>query len=318
MRAIRHVSPGAVHHVIWQFIDREFLVLDDRMRGHYIALLGRAMVRSDWQCISFGVMSNHIHLGMIAGHTPPERWLRRVHPPFAAWLNKELGRIGAVSAGDPDIWVVHPDNERRLVAYIHNNPVRAGVVAYARESTWTSHQLLLGTRRSTWFDADAALQRLGLSASEIDAFTDASIGYAPEHAALDGIARAAHRRGALEVGTPPEGPNPLVPLVRRPFGHLRPDPMRVVEAVCEVLGLRPDRLRSRSRDATLVRARAVAVHCARALGLSISSMCAALGISSAHGSRLGLRTLTSLEQSTVSIVSSRIDAELAALLRPAV
>src|SRR5215468_9860994 len=125
MWIVRDTVPTAVPHVIARFIDRDFLIPDDEARARYLWLLGRAMQESDWRCLAFAIMSSHVHLAMIAGVTAAERWLRRVHPPFALWTNKRHGRIGPVFSGSPQIWVVRPENERAIVSYLHNNPVRA-------------------------------------------------------------------------------------------------------------------------------------------------------------------------------------------------
>jgi hypothetical protein len=310
MRTIRQTTRGVLYHVISRFIDREFLVNDDDSRGHYIALLGRAMTASDWRCRAFAVMSNHIHLAMLAGRSAPESWLRRIHPPFAAWLNKRLGRIGPLVAGDPEIWEVHRDREHRLIAYIHNNPVRAGVVAHARDSSWTSHQLYMGAKRCEWFDARQGLSWIGVTASELDAFVDGETRYTPERAALDGLRRAARRRGALEIGTATEDKLPSAALVARPFARILPDPLRVVGVAVEVLGLPSAQLRSRDRRPDSGRGRTVVVHAARALGLTISSAAVALGISPQRGSQLASRRLGSLERAAMELIVSRVESEL--------
>ncbi len=267
------------------------------------------MSESDWRCLAYAIMSNHVHLAMLAGTTPAERWLRRVHPPFALWLNKRLQRIGPVFAGSSAIWLVRPENELRLVAYIHNNPVRAGVVAHARDSSWTSHRAYLGRARVPWLDAEFALARLGHTASQLDAFVDNDVGYRPEQDALNDIARAAHKRGALEIATP-IAERTVAQLVARPFGHIRPDPARVVTVTAEVLGMPEARLRARRFDRASVRGRALAVQCGRALGLSISSVAAALGITAARGSQLGLQPLAEVERAAADVIRTRVTREL--------
>jgi hypothetical protein len=316
MWIVRHCIPDCVHHVIARFIDRDFLIADDTARERYLQLLGRAMTESDWRCLAFALMSNHVHLAMLAGVTPAERWLRRVHPPFAAWTNERLGRIGPLFAGSSAIWVVRPENERRLVAYIHNNPVRAGVVAHARDSTWTSHRAYLREATVPWLDTEAGLERLRLTSSELDAFVDQDVGYRPEQGALDGIHRAARKRGALEIGTP-IAERTVAQLVARPFAHIRPDPRRVLEVCGEVLGVSHERLRSRDRDPALVAARAVAIQSGRAVGLPIAAVASALGITAQHGSRLGLRRLSEIEHTAALVIRARVEAELEEMFRAA-
>jgi REP element-mobilizing transposase RayT len=134
-----------VYHLIFRFVGGEFFIEGDHERDTYVRLLGEALRNCDWKCIAYAVMSNHIHLGMVAGLTPRSEWLREVHSPFGAWINKRKERIGSVFTKIPKTRAVHRDEVAAVVAYIHNNPVRAAVVAKARESSWTSHNAYLGT-----------------------------------------------------------------------------------------------------------------------------------------------------------------------------
>ena len=317
MWIVRQFEPGAVHHVIARFIDRDFLIPDEQARERYLSLLGRAMTESDWRCLAFAIMSSHVHLAMIGGRTPAERWLRRVHPPYAAWLNVRLARIGPVFTASPAIWVMRADQERRLVAYLHNNPVRAGVVAHARDSHWTSHRAYLGHMAYPWLDTSAGLERLGFGAHELDAYVEAEVGYAPEQAALDGIRRAARKRGAVEVGTPTAGTPIAAPLVARLSTHVRPEPDDVLRLVSEVVGVAVARLRSKSRERAVMTARTIALQCGRALGLSVASVASALGFSAQWGSKLALRQLQESERAAVMVSIARAEEEISRMLKKA-
>ena len=143
-RKPRRNVPGFVYHLISRFVDHEWLITSEEERSEYLSSLGRALARTDWRCLAFGVMSNHIHLGVIAGHQPLDTWARRAHAPFADWMNKRHGRIGAMFVRGPTEYTVPRHRVRDLIAYIHNNPVRAGLVATAVESAWASHQAYVG------------------------------------------------------------------------------------------------------------------------------------------------------------------------------
>ena len=110
-------------------------------------------------------MSNHIHVAMIAGAAPLESWAKRVHSPFATWMNRQRGRLGPLIADRPKDIAVPDDRVPHLIAYIHNNPVRAGIVERAVGSVWTSH--LAYTGRATC--AVVARRRGGAAALRPDA-----------------------------------------------------------------------------------------------------------------------------------------------------
>jgi REP element-mobilizing transposase RayT len=285
-RPIRCNAPGVVYHLVSRFVDRDWFISTEEERASYLRLLGRAVQESDWRCIAYAVMSNHIHLAMIAGEEPLGPWIRRVHAPFADWMNRAHDRIGTMFVRGPKDYATPPDDVARLVAYIHNNPVRAGVVRVASESTWTSHLAYLGrVPAPPWLDVAEGLSRSGFSdAAEFDRWV--STGREMQPVDLTRMRRAARRRGAIEVGTPTSGADPKIPLVARPWAHLRLDPRVVVEAVADELNLPVSELCSRRRSQDILIGRRIAVHCGLALGLCGADMAAALGVSQQATSKI--------------------------------
>jgi putative transposase len=315
MWIVRTPAPGQVHHVIIEILDREFLIADQIARDQYLRLLGRAMSESDWLCLAYAIMSNHIHLAMLAGESLAERWMRRVHPPYATWLNRRLHRRGRVFAGSPDIWVVHPDREGPLLAYIHNNPVRAGVVAAARDSAWTSHCAYLGENAPPWLATSVGLARAGLAVDAFDAYVAGQIGSRQERGDQAAMRRAARKLGSLEIGTPLDADPPTTPLLRRRYAHLKPTSLRVVEVTAEVVGVKVESLWRKPIDVRAQRVRALALYCGRTLGVSISSISAVLGLSGGYGSRIALRPLDDVDLAAAAAIVDRIDQESMAYVR---
>jgi hypothetical protein len=310
-RTIRYNEPGAVHHVISRFVAQEWFIRGDEDRQQYLRWLGHALSRSDWKCLAYAVMSNHIHLAVIAGTTPISSWLRPVHSPFAEWVNKQRDRIGAVFARGPRDWAVGASSVGRSIAYIHNNPVRAGVFSRAREGAWTSHRAYLGLDAPpAWLDVREGLVRSGFD--DPDAF-DRWVDTAPskrDEVDLLRIQRAARTRGSLELGTPiVGGPDARVevPLLATSWAHLRLDPRLVVDVTADELSISRVELCSRRRSPTIVFARGVAVLSAIQLGLTGADISAALAISSQAASVIRQRVQ---EDAAVKLVCERVVARL--------
>lgn len=285
MRVARLHIPGVVHHLIWRFVDRGWYFSSEVERARYLAWLGPALAESDWRCLSYALMSSHIHLAVVAGDMHLAEWSRRVNGPFAQWMNRRYERLGPLFADRPKDFAKSPGAVRELIAYIHNNPVHAGVVPIAEHSRWTSHRAYLGMERApAWLHVDEGRDVFGGEDLR------AAVAAAPAELATTDLRRIAHvarRHGALRVATP-EGA--LVPLVARPFARVRPDPNRIIAIVCERYGLSAETLCSRRRSPTICEARAVAVHSARTLGLTGSDIAAKLGISPQAASKILRRT----------------------------
>ncbi|MDQ3341572.1 MAG: transposase [Myxococcota bacterium] len=114
-----------IYHLISRFVDREWFIRLPDERRFYLQLLGAALCATDWRCLAFAIMSNHIHLAMIAGTQKLDSWIRRVHSPFATAMNRSYDRIGPMFVRGPKDIEVDEHGVGAVIAYIHNNPVRA-------------------------------------------------------------------------------------------------------------------------------------------------------------------------------------------------
>jgi len=158
-RPIRSTHAGTVYHLISRFVGQEFFIRTAEERRQYLQLFGMGISKSDWRCVSYAVMSNHIHAAVLAGEMPLVSWLREPHSIFAEYMNEKHRRIGAVFVRGPNAVPYREDGVARLIAYIHNNPVRAGLVAAPADSDWTSHRAYLGTaEKPEWLDVGLGLE----------------------------------------------------------------------------------------------------------------------------------------------------------------
>ena len=303
MRVARATVPGLVHHVIARFTDRRFLVASDEERSAYLALLGRAMTGSDWSCLAFAIMSSHLHLAMIAGESPAEQWMRRVHPRFASWMNERYEGLGPVFAERCAMWAIEPSHVPTLLHYIHNNPVRAGVVGGPAHSSWTSARAYAELEAApSWLRIDTAIERTGLEVSQLIGTVDAADLRAP--AEVVGIHKAARKRGLIEVATPILGDRVEVPLLIRRRTWLRPSVEMLMAAVEGVTGVEQWGRFARGSDA--IQGRAVALHAARAMGISITAIAAATGVTSQACTRQLQRPLSDTQRVQVEAVLRRL------------
>ncbi|MFO0562014.1 MAG: hypothetical protein U0269_28635 [Polyangiales bacterium] len=110
-------------------------------------------------------MSNHYHLAAIAGEREASALLRPMQTAIARWINDEDAQFGPVFAQRPATIVVPHARAAQLLAYIHNNPVRAKVASSASESSWTSHRAYLKTEPDAVLDVRSGLALLGLEDS---------------------------------------------------------------------------------------------------------------------------------------------------------
>ncbi|HUQ03736.1 MAG TPA: transposase [Kofleriaceae bacterium] len=297
-RIARLTVPGSLHHVISRFVDREWFFATDNERSQYLLLLGLALARSDWRCLAYCLMSNHIHLAMVAGKMSLDSWARKVNSPFANWLNQQHGRLGPVFADRPAAYVVPGEREADVIAYIHNNPVRAGVAATARMSTWSSHQAYVGVSSPPdWLNVDEGLSRAGCSEAPLrfDALVNGQVDSTLDLPDLEQARHEARRLGPFEIGTPILTTPSEVPIVVPHFVRQPPSATELVDAVVAATGLATNATARRHARGNVAVAKRVIIHAAVRLGISISEVSAAMSISRQRGAKVA-QTPLSLEE----------------------
>lgn len=85
------------------------------------------------------VMPNHIHMLIEVWQTPLGKILKDIKSYTAKEANKVLGREGTFWEDDYfDRYIRDEDHYRRVVRYIENNPVKAGLVRMAADWPWSS------------------------------------------------------------------------------------------------------------------------------------------------------------------------------------
>ncbi len=305
-RMRRHNIPGIVYHCIWRFVGREFHFDLPDARSTYLRMLGHALEGTDWRCLSYAIMSNHIHLALVAGRLPMESWTRRVNPPFAIWVNERRERIGPVFAGRAKDLGFLDSRVPALLAYIHNNPVKHQVVKHADASPWTSHQAYLGwVEPPTWLHVDEGLHRVGITDREVFGRWIVATPGEREDFEFVGPRLDTRRRGAVDPGTPvSDGDQTMIPLVARPFAHIRPDPVQVIERVAALTRIDAQAICSRRRLPTLCAARAVVIRAGVELGITKSDLAAALGISAQAVNVIARRGSSDDQQRCIDLVRS--------------
>jgi hypothetical protein len=169
--------------------------------------------------------------------------------------------------GPKDILV--PDSRvGPLLAYIHNNPVRAGVVSSAEGSTWTSHRSYVELARvPPWLAVSEGLERAGLTRLE---FRDL-VGTSTAHPVLGEVTSDEHLEELVDA------------YERERLAEDKPvnaglDAHRVVAAIADVMGIPMRQLRSRRRGDVERRARAAAISCGQRLGCTSTALADALGV----------------------------------------
>jgi hypothetical protein len=138
---------------------------------------------------------------------PSASFIKPLHAGYAGWLNDSQGRYGPVFADRHRSIVCDEKHAAYLIAYIHNNPVRAGCVRDPADSDWTSHRAFIGLAAAPpWLNVERGLALCGFDSSPSGrlAFHDfvRSRSHEPRSDVLSGGGLAKQRARIRELITP--------------------------------------------------------------------------------------------------------------------
>lgn len=312
-RPLRITPPGTLQHVMTRFVDREHRITCDEERTEYLTRLGTAITNSDWSLVSFAVMSTHVHWSAIAGQAPFDRVVKGLHSSFARWLNRRQGRLGPVFADRPNTVTVELAAAGRLIAYHHNNPVRAGLVECPSDSSWTSHRHYLRIDACpSWLDVELGLRLAGFDDDEhgwqqLARWVHACRDEPDADALTGGELRRAQQEASSHVQRPVEAGYPS--LVRRtllfPIRISGPTPRclvaDLVDAVAERTGVGTPAIRGTCRRRGAANARKVVVLAARLLGMTQRQIGHELAITRTAVSKIELRAQPAVIEEALAV-----------------
>ena len=140
-RKARKIIDGKYFHVMVQGIAQENIFPDDDSKGYYLACIKKAKEKHCAKILAFCVMSNHSHLLMsVNGIDNVTEFMSFVNTLYARYYNNENNRIGYVFRDRFKSELI--DKEKYLLnclAYIHNNPVKAGMIKRAEDYKYSSY-----------------------------------------------------------------------------------------------------------------------------------------------------------------------------------
>lgn len=162
-RVARALSSSGIYHVMVRGVRGESLFLDDRDRRAYLRFL--ASVKKEAGLIVYGycLMPNHVHLLIGEGQESLGTSMKRLGVAYAMRFNNKHGRDGYVFQGRYRSEAVEDDDYfLTALRYIHQNPVKAGIVGDCASFRWSSHRAYADADRASHLvSTQLALQLMG-------------------------------------------------------------------------------------------------------------------------------------------------------------
>lgn len=140
-RYSRNALCGNFFHVIVQGLNKEYIFYKDCYKERYRQLLIKESTSNNIKIIAYCIMNNHAHILMFVDDTDEmSKCMHKINTNYAKFYNREQERVGFVFR---DRFYTQPiKNETHLlrcVAYIHKNPVKAGLVNKESDYKYSSY-----------------------------------------------------------------------------------------------------------------------------------------------------------------------------------
>lgn len=142
-RMAREKSETGIYHVMLRGIDKRDLFLNDSDYRQFIHYIGKAKEKVEFKVYAYCLMTNHVHLLLktqALTHNIGDI-LRRITIGYAQYHNIKNGRTGHLfqnrfksEAVDSDAYFL------TVLRYIHQNPIKAGIVNNMSDYKWSSYK----------------------------------------------------------------------------------------------------------------------------------------------------------------------------------
>ena len=127
-------------------INKQRIFEDDEDYSKLLQTLWKYRKVCEYSIYAYCLMSNHIHLLMKEGNEDLGNTFRRIGSSYVQWYNSKYGRIGPLFQDRYKSEVVEDDRYfLTVLRYIHQNPLKAGIVTRIEEYTWSSYREFITT-----------------------------------------------------------------------------------------------------------------------------------------------------------------------------
>ncbi|UZJ40225.1 transposase [Prosthecochloris sp. SCSIO W1101] len=169
-RGARLDTPGTLHHVIVRGIEKGSIVRDDQDRKEYLRRTGELAQGMGTNIYAFALMTNHAHILLKSGEQGLSTFMRRLLSGYAQYFNRRHKRVGHLFQNRYKSIICEEEAYfDKLVAYIHLNPLRGGLVHTVEELAfypWCGHAVMMHKVLYSWFNRDYVLSFFGETESK--------------------------------------------------------------------------------------------------------------------------------------------------------
>ncbi len=158
---------GAIYHVYCRTARRERVFAARGEAERFVALVRGTRDRDGFAVLAWCLMPTHVHLVLRTAEVPLWRSMRLIQGRFAQDFNRRHRTLGSLWQERYKAKLIDEHAYLgRVLAYVHLNPVAAGLARSPAAWAWSGHRELMGARGHGLVDTDEAVSLLGETQAE--------------------------------------------------------------------------------------------------------------------------------------------------------
>lgn len=138
-RSARLKSSTGYYHIMLRGINRSNIFKSDQDKAFFLNSIYRAKGKSNFKVIGYCLMDTHVHL-LIQESEEIGVSIKRITVSYVQWFNRKYNRVGHLFQNRYKSEPI--EDERYIMAvlrYIHQNPIKAGMVKKTVKYNWSSY-----------------------------------------------------------------------------------------------------------------------------------------------------------------------------------
>lgn len=157
-RSPRVVSQTGIYHILFSGLNLQTIFKDEADHEMFLMSLNELKPKGGYQVFAYCLMGNHIHLLMKAEKETPGQSFKRIGARYVYWYNQKYDRAGPLFQGRYKSEVVESDDYLKTVLrFIHQNPLKAGIVSRLENYVWSSYCEYIGLHNTDYVDKQPVL-----------------------------------------------------------------------------------------------------------------------------------------------------------------
>ena len=138
-RPWREEYKGGIYHVIARGNNKEYIFKESIDKGYFIKQLKECSIAMGYRVYGYVLMDNHYHIIIQTLDKKLQEIMHQINNKYSKYFNGKYKRVGHVFQGRYKAVLVQDERYMlKLLRYVHQNPVRAGICKLVGDYKWSS------------------------------------------------------------------------------------------------------------------------------------------------------------------------------------